>query len=466
MVSAKWVFTWKSDENGKVVKAKARLVARGFSQRPGVDYNETFAPTPAAPCIRLMAAIACELQMDLCHFDVQQAFVQAELKETVLMRMPQGCGALSGRVLRLNRSLYGLKQASRSWHNHLVTRLKGLGFEQSLADACVFRLIEAGSVAVIAVVHVDDIFAVGRKERCDRFCEELNQLVPINNLGELRWYAGCHYSRDKVTGLLTISQKSFAEKTVRQFGVTTGRNTPLSTDVFLEDFDENEPDGLWPFRELVGSLMWLANQTRPDISNAVRAVARYAHAPKLKHWKAAKGILEYLKVTSSYGITFQRGSGLELVVYADAAYAPKDTRRKSVSGGIVMCGGAAVQWISRTQKCTTLSTSEAEYVAMGEGFKEALFLRSVWRFLLPDFGDPCIQVFEDNSGAIQLGVNPVTNSNSKHIDVRHHFLRELVEKGEFEISHVESEYQHADFLTKPLCKDAFRFHRNFVMNMS
>ena len=97
MISAKWVYTWKSDENGKVVKAKARLVARGFSQRPGVDYHETFAPTPSTPCIRLMAAIACELQVDLYHFGVQQAFVQAELKEVVLMRMPQGCGALSGK---------------------------------------------------------------------------------------------------------------------------------------------------------------------------------------------------------------------------------------------------------------------------------------------------------------------------------------------------------------------------------
>ena len=133
------------------------------------------------------------------------------------------------------------------------------------------------------MVRVDDIFAVDRKERCDRFCEDLNHLVPINNLGELRWYAGCHSSRDKVAGLLTISQMSFTEKTVNQFDMTAGRNTPLSTDVILEEFDENEPNGVWPFSELVGSLMWLANQTRPDISNAVRAVARFADTPKLKH---------------------------------------------------------------------------------------------------------------------------------------------------------------------------------------
>ena len=124
---------------------------------------------------------------------------------------------------------------SRSWHSHLFIRLKSLGFEQSLADECVFRLIEAASVSTIAVVHVDDIFAVGRKERCDRFFEHLNHLltVPINNLGELRQCAGCHHFRDKVAGLLTISQMSFTEKTSNQFGVTVGRNTPLSTDAFL-----------------------------------------------------------------------------------------------------------------------------------------------------------------------------------------------------------------------------------------
>ena len=157
MVSAKWVYTWKSDEKDKVVKAKARLVTRGFSQRPGVNYHETLASTPTTPCIRFVATIACESQLNLCHFHVQQGLVQAELKEVVLMRMPQGYGALSGKVIRLNRSLYGLKQASRCLHNHLVIRLKSLGFEQSLADACGFRLIEAGSVSIIAVVHVDDI---------------------------------------------------------------------------------------------------------------------------------------------------------------------------------------------------------------------------------------------------------------------------------------------------------------------
>ena len=154
---------------------------------------------------------------------------------------------MSGKIVRLNRSRYGLKQASISWHNRLVTHMKILGFEQSPADACVMRLIEPGSVSVVTVVHADDIFAGGVKSRCDQFCENLNRLVPINNLGELRWYAGCRFSRDWDAGSLTISQQAFAQNTAAMFDVSSGRNNPLSTGLKLEEFNENEPVGDWPF---------------------------------------------------------------------------------------------------------------------------------------------------------------------------------------------------------------------------
>ena len=130
---------------------------RGFTQREGIDFSEIFAPTVSGSCVRLLTAIACILDLDLCHFDVQQAFVQFSLKEDVFMRMPQGCGNLSGKV-RLNNNVYGLRQASRSWHAHLTTCLKQLVFQQCLADACVFRLKEEGRVAITAVIHVDDIY--------------------------------------------------------------------------------------------------------------------------------------------------------------------------------------------------------------------------------------------------------------------------------------------------------------------
>ena len=240
-----------------MVKTKSRLVARGFKQREGVDFGETFAPTVSSSCVRLLNAIACECDLDLCHFDVDQAFVQFDLEEDVFLRLPKGCGDLSGKVVRLNKSLYELKQASRTWHAHLTTCLKRLGFEQCMADVCVFRLIEDGHVAITAVVHVDDIFAVGQKERCDRLCVDLNRTIPVKNLDDLKWYGGCRYSRDRKRGTLTISQQSFAEELMKKFRVTSVQSVPLKVGVKSEEFDENEETESWPFRELVGGLMWL-----------------------------------------------------------------------------------------------------------------------------------------------------------------------------------------------------------------
>ena len=190
------------------MRAKARLVARGFGQREGIDFFDTFSPCPSVMSIRLLAALVCELDLDLCHFDAEQAFVQSDLDEIVYIRLPPSCGALSGKVVRLRRSLYGLTQASRTWHYHLVRGMKALGFEQCEADACVMRLVEDGGFSVVVVVHVDGIFAIGRKSRCDKFGDDLDAYVPITNLGELWWYAGCRFERDRVAGTVKIFQQA------------------------------------------------------------------------------------------------------------------------------------------------------------------------------------------------------------------------------------------------------------------
>ena len=166
-------------------------------------------------------------------------------------------------------------------------------------------------------------------------------------------------------------------------------------------------------------------------------------------------------------MSFQRGtsSSISLEVFTDADYASKSTGRRPVPGGVIMCGGASVCWFSRTQKCVTLSTSETEYVALGDAVKELLFLRQIWRFMLPSKVMPCFPVFEDNQGAVQLAENPITNSNTKHIDVRHHFLRELVRQRDIKVVQVPSKFQHADILTKALAFDLFAFHRKFLLNL-
>ena len=177
-----------------------------------------------------------------------------------------------------------------------------------MTDVCVFRLIEDGRVAITAVVHVDVIFAVGQKERWDRLCIDLNRTIPVKNLGDSKWYGGYRYSRDRKRGTLTIFQQSFAEELVRKFRVTSVQNIPLKVGVKLEEFDENEDTKSWPFRELVGGLMWLAISTHLDISNAVRSVARDCSAPKAVHWKSALGILAYINGIRGFGITYRRGT--------------------------------------------------------------------------------------------------------------------------------------------------------------
>ncbi|CAB1101917.1 unnamed protein product [Ectocarpus sp. CCAP 1310/34] len=372
--------------NGWPTKVKSRLVTRGDMQRKYIDFGELYAPTVSVSCVRMLAALACELNLDLCHFDIEQAFVRSELEEDVYMRLPQGCGALSGMIVKLGESLYGLRQASRQWHAMLKR--------------------------------------------------------------------------------LTIYQQSFTDELATEYGVLGGKSVPMSSGLKLSDFDADDVATDFAFRELVGSLMRLATQTRPDIANAVRAVARYCASPKRVHWNAAMDILGCARRTSHFGISFQRGTvkGFSLQGYADADFASKAAHRRSVSGGIVTCGGGAVSWFS--QKCVTVSTTEAEYVALGDVVKEILFLRQGWRFMLPQVGIPYIPVFEHNQGAIQLAQNPISNSNTTHIDVRHHFLRELVERKETSVIHVPSSSQRADFLTKSLPKDTFEFHRDFMMNLA
>ena len=231
VIDAKYVYTWKTDEQGWVVKAKSRRVARGFTQREGIGFGETFAPTVSSSCVRLLSAIACECDLYLYHLDVHQAFVQSPLDEDVFLCLPKGCGKLSGKIMRLNKRLYELKQASRTWHAHLTTCLQILGFEQCMTDVCVFHLIEDRRMAIIAIVHVDDTFAAGQKERCDRLCVDLNRVIPVKSLGELKWYGGYRYSRDREKSTPTISQHSFAEDFVKKIRVTSVQSVPLRVGV-------------------------------------------------------------------------------------------------------------------------------------------------------------------------------------------------------------------------------------------
>ena len=277
---------------------------------------------------------------------------------------------------------------------------------------------------MIVCVHVDDITVAGDFEACDFlstcFLEEFQTTG-----GELSWYLRCAFERDRKGG---SSQRAFIESVVSRYGVDTVSDLPSSQ---WEDLGPRRNDGPVcdkPVRAADGSLVWLGGMTRPDVTNAVRAVARQAHDPAERHWRAVRKIIAYLNKTKNVGLVFVKDGDRKLSVYVDADYANNDNDRRSVSGVAVMVGGTVVNASSIMQHCSTLSTSEAEYVAMAQGVKTALFTKAVLDFLQPGRANETIDLFEDNQGAIAIAENPISGGRAKHIDVRYHFIRELVER--------------------------------------
>ena len=280
---------------------------------------------------------------------------------------------------------------------------------------------------------------------------------------------GSEYKSDRAKGTLEISQTQFIRSVLHRFAVSKSSPIPATPSLDLRHVSDEETVVDVPFREIVGSLMWIANQTRPDIANAVRAIARFSHDPKPIHFKAAQKILEYLNATSDLRPTSRRNSDLgsvqlefDLETYVEADYAHKAEDRRSVSGVAVSCG-ALVSWFSRTQNCVTFSTTKAEYVVMADGVKEALYVRGILAFLMPSLGSMSIGEYEDNTGVIDLAKNPLSSSNSKHIDVRHHFLREMDASGDIYLPHLWSEDQHAYILTTAIGRESFERHRDFLL---
>ena len=382
------------------------------------------------------------------------------------MKLPAGCGEQSKRTVKLERAIYGLKQSGRQWGHLGADNLIADGFEQCKADPCIFRKVVDGVAVMIVGVYVDDLLVGGSEEDCESLIGSLNKKFPTNDLGECTRYDGCGIEIDVELGTIKLSQEAYVESLMKRFDVQSISDTPASPGADLGPKQDNEPGGDWPVTEAIGSLVWLSTMTRPDITNAVRVVARYAHEPTERLWQAITKILSYLNGTKSLGITYVRGSGLSLNVYADADYANKENDRRSVSGIAVTLGGAVVSHASRTQRVVSLSTSEAESIAAGDGVKEALFVRAVLSFIAPETCGASIKVLEDDQGTKALIENPLSSARSKHIDVRFHFIRELFKARKTSVEYIASAEQHADILAKALSRANFRYHRKHLMNLA
>ena len=257
--------------------------------------------------------------------------------------------------------------------------LQTIGVEQSKADLCVFRKVVDREVALIVCVHVDDLEETAKeKSTFDAFYAQLKDESPVNDMGDLSWYLGCAPERDKMEGVVKMTQAVFVDSLVDRFDIQYETQTIASSVEFdLGPKMIHEKGGDWPYKQAVGGLLWISGMTRPDIASAVRAVARHVHNPAARHWKAFRKITTYLKATKDLGVVFRPGGYLKLSLFADAGYADRCNDRRSVSGVAVMLGNTAVSASSTTQHCVALSTSEAEYVTIAHETKTALAIKAV-----------------------------------------------------------------------------------------
>ena len=305
-IGSRWVLSYKSNKDGNITKTKARLVAKGCMQRESVNYLQTSAPTPAGASVKTMLVVANERGFKTYHIDIKQAFTKAKLDCKIVMKLPGGCGELSGKYVDLEKALYGLKQSDLLWNDLLVDKLVSVhAMEQCMTDPCVFRLIREGKLVLILVVHVDDMAVAGTRVEINKLLVTLNKDFETNDFGELSFFTGCTITQDTEKVLTSISQKTFIETFARRFNVTTTSPYPAYPCANPGARVEGESGGTWPYKEAVRGLIWLVVMSRPDITNAVRAVSRHSNSPAERHWKAVLQILRYLLETKDLSLTFE-----------------------------------------------------------------------------------------------------------------------------------------------------------------
>jgi len=458
VVGSKWVFRAKKDAAGKIVRYKARLVAQGFSQIPGVDYFDTFAPVARLASIRTVLAFAASEDLETGQIDIKGAYLNGELtdNERIYMRQPPGYsqGSL---VCKLHKTLYGLKQSGRRWYQKLVDIMTALKFVRSEVDQAVFyRRDEGRGILIIVLVHVDDCSIVASSQPLiDRFKIEITKHVEITDMGALHWILGIEVRRVREERKMLLSQCSYIDSILRRYGLDELKpiSTPMDPNVRLTSAQSpTATDDIAkmrdvPYHEAIGSLMYASLGTRPDISFAVQTLSRFAVNPGMAHWEAVKRVFRYLKGTRELWLSYG-GMKKEMEGYADADGSMMEDR-KAISGYAFIINGGAVSWSAKKQEIISLSTTESEYVAATYAAKEALWLRSL---ISQIFGVvlPATTLFSDNQSAIALTKEHQYHARTKHIDVRYHFIRWIVEEGKIRLIYCPTDEMVADTLTKAL----------------
>ena len=455
VIGSKWVFKKKVNADGAVEHYKARLVAQGCAQRFGLDYEETFSPVVRFESIRSVVALGAQNKLQLHQMDVSTAFLHGELTEEVYMKQPEGFIEQGKELLvcQLKRSIYGLKQSPRCWNHSLDSRLKEMKFKQTSGDPCLYVHLNSEGEMFLVAVYVDDIVLGGRSEaKMSVVKKELSDKFEMKDLGPLHHFLGVKVIQNRHSGEIWIGQPLYTEKILQRYGMHDSKSvsTPVSPDVKLVASEgPDDACNQQMYQAVVGSLLYLSTKTRPDIAYAVSSVARFCVKPTKGHWTAVKRILRYLKGTSNLGLIYREDTPGIITGYSDADWAGDVGDRKSTSGYVFLLGGAAISWKSSKQTCVALSTTEAEYIALSAAAQEAVWLQKLTSDLLNESVRE-ISILEDNQSAICLAKNPQVHGRTKHIDIKYHFIRDMVDTGRIKLTYCASEDMIADMLTKGL----------------
>ncbi|GJT99370.1 zinc finger, CCHC-type containing protein [Tanacetum coccineum] len=429
-IGLKWVYKTKRDAGGKIIKYKARLVAKGYVQEQGIDFDEVFAPVARIETVRLILALAAYHGWQVHHLDVKSAFLHGELKEEVYVTQPEGFvqQGNSGKVYKLIKALYGLRQAPRAWNVKLDQTLKSLDFKKCNLEQAVYTKRSKTSTLIVGV-YVDDLIITGtpRKE-IDVFKSQMKDKFEMSDLGLLAYYLGIEVTQ--TGGEITIKQTGYINKILKDTSMTDSNDTKIPMDPgtkLVKAEDGNSVDATY-YRSLIGSL-------RPEGTSPEGGTV--------------KQVIRYIKGTKEHGIIYKKEGGCKITGYSDSSYGINTDQGKGTTGIVFYFGESPITWCTQKQPTVALSSCESEFMAATGAACQALWLKRLLSELT-GWEEKRITLKVDNISAIALVRNPVFHGRSKHIDIRYHFIRECVENGHINVEHVSGELQRADILTKAL----------------